>query len=205
MSANHSPRIDSEGDHEEYRPTALLDELMGSPSVLQSLCDVLMPALVSNLEQIASANRSQTENMEDRTQDVEDRQTVQDRAQLPGEPTRGNGNTAGRAPGIHTDSNAAGFITSNAAGITGSATGFIYGGVPHHVGNAARAPLSGSAAGASPGSSFPPFFPQSHKLVGWKWPVGASFSGVCPGLLHPMVQSSLPVSKYGPKPTVGSS
>ena len=50
-----------------------------------------MPALVSNLEQIASANRSQTENAEDRTQNVEDRQTVQERAQLSGEPTRGMG------------------------------------------------------------------------------------------------------------------
>ena len=89
MSANHSPRIDSEGDHEEYRPTALLDELMGSPSALRGLCDVLMPVLVSNLEQIVSANRSQTENAEDRTQNVEDRQTVQERAQLPGEPTKG--------------------------------------------------------------------------------------------------------------------
>ena len=45
----------------------------------------------------------------------------------------------------------------------------IYGGVPQHVGNAARAPLSGSAAGAplsgsaagaGPGSSFPPLFPN---------------------------------------------
>ena len=101
-----------------------------------------MPALVSNLEQIASANRTQTKNTEDHTQNVEDRQTVQERVQLPGEPTRGNGNTAGRAPGIHTD--------SNAAGITGSATRFIYRSVPQHVGNAAC---------ASPGSSFPPFSP----------------------------------------------
>ena len=72
MSANHSPRIDSEGDHEDYQPTALLDELMGSPSALRGLYDALMPALVSKLEQIASANRSQTKNSEDRTQNVEE-------------------------------------------------------------------------------------------------------------------------------------
>ena len=76
MSVNHSPRIDSEGDQEEYRPTALLDELMGSPLALRGLCDVRMPALVSNLEQIASANRNQTGNTEDHTQNVEDRQMV---------------------------------------------------------------------------------------------------------------------------------
>ena len=89
MSVNHSLRIDSEGDHEEYRPTALLDELMGSLLALRGLCDVLMPALVSNLKQMVSANRSQTENTEDHTQNVEDRQMVQERTQLPGEPTRG--------------------------------------------------------------------------------------------------------------------
>ena len=76
MTANHSPRIGSEGDHEEYRPTALLDELIGSPSALRGLCNALMPALVSNLEQIASANRNQAEDAEDRTQNVEERLTA---------------------------------------------------------------------------------------------------------------------------------
>ena len=86
--------------------------------------------------------------------------TAQERARLTGEATGRNGNTARRALGVHTDSNAARFITSNAAGIAGNATGFMYGGVPQHVGNAARAPLSGSAAVAGPGNSFSPFFPN---------------------------------------------
>jgi len=49
----------------------------------------------------AYANRDQTENAEECTQNGEDHLTAQNWVLLPG------GNTAGRAPGVHTDSNAA--------------------------------------------------------------------------------------------------
>ena len=66
------------------------------------------------------------------------------------------------------------------------------------MGNAARAPLSGSAVGAAPGSSFSPFFPNPTRWWGGSGQWGPPFPGFAQGYSVPWCNPPYQYPSMGP-------